>query len=214
MVLNGAGSIALDCLCAIPGHFPTVDLDAFTVMPNHVHFLVIVHDDRDHDDRDHDDRDHDDRVHDDRDHDVGATHASPLRTMTVCGPRAGSLGAIVGSFKSAVTRRVNELRGSPGARLWQRNYYERIVRDEAELRRIRGYIASNPAKWDTDENNPRGGRMRRPRGVMAMIESALRRRASRSVDAVVLCPAPMDRVPTGSTARSTSAGSAPRRGRT
>jgi REP element-mobilizing transposase RayT len=151
MVLNGAGSIALDCLCAIPGHFPTVELDAFIVMPNHVHFLVIDHDDRD--------------------HDVGATHASPLRTMTVCGPRAGSLGAIVGSFKSAVTRRVNELRGSPGARLWQRNYYERIVRDEAELRRIRGYIASNPAKWDTDENNPRGGRMRRLRACVALKES-------------------------------------------
>ncbi len=70
------------------------------------------------------------------------------------GPRSGSIGAIVGSYKSAVTRQINELRGTLGARLWQRNYYERIIRSDAELNRIREYIVQNPATWDTDELNP------------------------------------------------------------
>jgi len=56
-----------------------------------------------------------------------------------------------------VTKRINVLRGTPGAAVWQRNYYEHVVRDEDELNQIRQYIAGNPAGWDTDENNPTGG---------------------------------------------------------
>jgi len=71
------------------------------------------------------------------------------------GSKSGSIGAIVGSYKSAVTKQINELRGTPGARLWQRNYHERIIRSDAELNRIREYIVQNPATWDTDELNPK-----------------------------------------------------------
>lgn len=66
----------------------------------------------------------------------------------------GSLGVIVRSFKSAVTKRINELRRTPGAPVWQRNYYERIIRNDRELSRIRQYIADNPMKWDLDRDNP------------------------------------------------------------
>jgi len=63
----------------------------------------------------------------------------------------------MGSFKADSTRRINRIRGTPGAAVWQRGYYERIIRDEAELNAIRQYIRDNrdnPSKWANDPNNP------------------------------------------------------------
>jgi hypothetical protein len=57
-------------------------------------------------------------------------------------------------FKSASTKRINQSRHTPGARVWQRNYHEHVIRDEADLAKIRGYIANNPRKWDIDHQNP------------------------------------------------------------
>jgi hypothetical protein len=71
-------------------------------------------------------------------------------------PVSGSLPTIVRSFKSAVTKRINKTRNAHGAKLWQRNYYEHIIRDENELNRIREYIANNPMKWESDRENPVG----------------------------------------------------------
>jgi REP element-mobilizing transposase RayT len=59
----------------------------------------------------------------------------------------------VGGFKSAATRRINEKRGTPGAPVWQRNYWEHIIRDEASYRKIAAYILNNPARWELDELN-------------------------------------------------------------
>jgi REP element-mobilizing transposase RayT len=70
------------------------------------------------------------------------------------GPAPGSVSAIVGQFKAAATKRINVLRGTPGVSVWQRNYYEHVIRDEGELNHIRQYITDNPAAWETDENNP------------------------------------------------------------
>ena len=67
---------------------------------------------------------------------------------------AGSLATIVRSFKSIVSKRINDLRKTPGGPVWQRNYYEHVIRDEDSLRRIREYIANNPARWDFDLENP------------------------------------------------------------
>ncbi len=78
--------------------------------------------------------------------------AAPLRAHV----KAGSLGAIVRAFKSTSTKRINRLRETPGARVWQRGYHDRIIRDEAELARVRQYIRENPAKWDEDPNNVSG----------------------------------------------------------
>jgi putative transposase len=66
----------------------------------------------------------------------------------------GSIPTIVRAFKSATTRRINEMRGTPGARVWQRNYYEHIVRNDADLQRIREYILTNPIRWAMDRENP------------------------------------------------------------
>jgi putative transposase len=71
-----------------------------------------------------------------------AGHARPLQV-------------VVGSFKSAATRAVNLLRGTPGERVWQRGYYERVVRDESELEALREYVVGNPAAWEADPENPR-----------------------------------------------------------
>lgn len=70
------------------------------------------------------------------------------------GPESGSLGAIIGQFKSVTTKRINRLRTTPGAPVWQRNYYDRIIRDEREYERIHDYIEANPLNWHKDEENP------------------------------------------------------------
>jgi REP element-mobilizing transposase RayT len=66
----------------------------------------------------------------------------------------GSVPTIVRSFKSAVTKRINELHKTPGASVWQRNFHEHIIRNEMELNNVRQYIARNPLKWETDRENP------------------------------------------------------------
>ena len=57
-------------------------------------------------------------------------------------------------FKSAATKRINELRNAPGTPVWQRNYYEHVIRDEYDLSRVRDYIVNNPAQWALDRDNP------------------------------------------------------------
>ena len=60
------------------------------------------------------------------------------------------LGRLIGAFKTVSTRRVNDIRSTSGAKLWQRNYYEHVIRDDSSLQRIREYIANNPARWGLD----------------------------------------------------------------
>jgi len=100
-------------------------------MPNHVHGIIVITEA------------------------VGARHASPLpRPAGPSGTGKGSLGAIVGSFKSSITKSINDVRRTPGAVVWQRNYFEHIIRDERELRRVEQYILDNPLKWALDKENP------------------------------------------------------------
>jgi putative transposase len=126
MRLNTCGKIVTDCWCAIPAHFPHVELGAFVVIPDDVHGIIVI------------------RV-------VGATHASPQQQQKKPGPLPNSLGVIVGSFKSAVSKRVNEELDSPGVAVWQRNYYEHLIRSGLERRRIEAYILSNPENWEKDD---------------------------------------------------------------
>ena len=85
--------------------------------------------------------------------------ASPLRGV---GTQSGSLSAIVQNFKSVSSRRIHVLRAALGTPFWQRNYYEHVVRDDADLARIRAYIQDNPAKWALDPLHPAGSPNRRP----------------------------------------------------
>jgi putative transposase len=109
---------------------PYVELGDVVIMPNHVHGIVSI-----------------------RDEGRGKARLAPT-TGTFGGPVARSLPTIIGAFKSASTKQINEMRGTPGAPLWQRNYFEHVIRNEAELNRVREYIAANPARWAEDTNNP------------------------------------------------------------
>jgi len=60
------------------------------------------------------------------------------------------LGAIVRAFKSATTRAINLLEGTPGGVIWQRNYHEHIIRDQADFERIHAYVETNPQRWQED----------------------------------------------------------------
>jgi REP element-mobilizing transposase RayT len=126
-----------------------ITLDAFQVMPNHVHGIVLIAPDA-----------IIEAVGAGATN-VGATGQSPLHlrpqppsAQPPHGPARRSLGSFVVGFKTAVTQRINQLRGSHGLPVWQRNYYERIIRNEAELNPVRDYIAGNPAQWAQDEHNP------------------------------------------------------------
>ncbi|NWJ48609.1 MAG: transposase [Chloroflexi bacterium] len=68
-------------------------------------------------------------------------------------PNLKTLGSIVGVLKTVSTKKINLIRNSPVTPIWQRNYYEHIVRNDNDLDRIREYIANNPATWETDLNN-------------------------------------------------------------
>jgi type I restriction enzyme S subunit len=127
MQLNEMGKIVADEWKRSVEIRQEIALDEFVVMPNHIHGIVEI-----------------------KQSNVGATGRSPLPR----GPARKSLGAFVAGFKSAVAKRINETRGTPGASVWQRNYYEHVVRNEDDLGRIREYIVSNPLKWEWDEENP------------------------------------------------------------
>jgi len=79
---------------------------------------------------------------------VGAHGRAPLHRA----PR--SLGSFIAGFKSAATTRINELRQTPGLPVWQRNYYEHVIRTDKELDTIRRYIQNNPLQWALDADNP------------------------------------------------------------
>jgi REP element-mobilizing transposase RayT len=64
------------------------------------------------------------------------------------------IGRLIGAFKTVSTKRINQMYGSPGAKLWQRNYYEHIIRNDNELHHIRQYIIDNPLRWELDQENP------------------------------------------------------------
>ncbi|MEM6286867.1 MAG: transposase [Bacteroidota bacterium] len=146
MGLSEAGCVAWTCWAEIPAHTARARLGAFVVMPNHVHGLIGLMPDSGGDD-----------VAVPGGDDVAPLHATalpaalPPSAMSAMSPAAGSLGAIVRSYKSAVTRAVRP--ADPGFK-WQARYHDHVVRDTASLRRIAAYIEANPARWDVDRLRP------------------------------------------------------------
>ncbi len=146
MVLNEAGRLVGRAWEVLPRRFPHITLDAFVAMPNHVHGTIIV----------------------------GAGLALPKGAASSAVPRnpapgrwwpglalpegaassAPTLGDIVRAFKSTSAIAVNALLLRSGEPLWQRNYYEHIIRNHGELSKIREYMATNPLRWASDPENP------------------------------------------------------------
>lgn len=159
MVLNPLGEIVHYEWLNTAIMRPYVEIDEFVVMPNHLHGVLVIHE-------------HDgfvDANDDTGSHSmvVGARGPVPLRndvperkrqnndnvdatTEQFGRPVSQSIPTIIRSFKAVVTKRINVLRQTPRKPVWQRNYYEHVVRGGADLDRIRGYIANNPKKWADD----------------------------------------------------------------
>lgn len=149
MVLNNMGRIVKSVWSGLPKHFTNINLDEYMIMPNHFHGILHIIEF------------------------VGVKQDSPalpafdlggnkgkagealaLPLRPVRGSVSGSLCSVVQNFKSVSTRKINKFRNNPGCPVWQRNYYERVIRNEDELSRAREYIVNNPMKWELDKENP------------------------------------------------------------
>jgi REP element-mobilizing transposase RayT len=143
--VNALGGIVFQSWEGINEHFANAYPQEFVVMPNHFHGIISIHDPA-----------------------TGMWLGLPRPAAQPCvgaglprpythepSPIARpTLGQIVAYFKYQSTKRINELRGTPGSTVWQRNYYEHIIRNETEMANVRFYIQRNPGRWASDRENP------------------------------------------------------------
>ena len=119
-----------------------IELDAWVVMPNHFHGIVIID------------------IPVGSNGNVGANgngrgeRGSPPRDDSQPRMKPKSLSSLMAGFKSIVTKEINILRDAPGTKLWQRNYYEHIIRNQEAMDKIRRYIVNNPLSWSIDQLHP------------------------------------------------------------
>jgi len=110
---------------AIPTRFPSVELDEFVVMPNHLHGIIVI------------------------------SFTGAVGAQRAGAPTGGpTLGKIMRAFKSLSAIEANRALGRAQRPFWQRNYWEHVVRDDDDLNRVRQYIIDNPVKWAEDPENP------------------------------------------------------------
>ncbi len=157
MRLNEAGRMVQSVWDEMPSHYPGVDIDEFVVMPNHIHGIVVlvVGMDVGAPPRGRPDGGPTAMDHGQVGMDVGWQARGPAPTVV----SGMSLADVVHRFKTLTTKRyidgVKQSNWLPFAgRVWQRNYYEHIIRNEESLNRIRRYIRENPATWEMDQENP------------------------------------------------------------
>ena len=127
MVINSRGQIAREEWFHTAQIRPSVQLykDEFVVMSNHIHGIIWIINEK-------------------------ATHrVAP--TDHPRGLKPGSLGSIIGQYKSITAKRINQIRNTQGIRVWQRNYYDRVIRNNKELEAIRQYIQTNPENKKLDQ---------------------------------------------------------------
>jgi len=125
MVLNNFGKIVAEKWLWLETQYEYVELGAWVIMPNHLHGILVIYDN-------------------------GRGGSRPAPTPTKHKP----LGGLIGAFKTVSTKQINLLRDTEGQVVWQRNYYEHIIRNEREMDRISRYIESNPTRWADDNENP------------------------------------------------------------
>lgn len=135
VLLSDAGKIVAEEWINTGKMRPGVTIDRFVVMPNHLHAIIYLY--------------------------RGALHAPRSGGRTQCAPTVGfdkppvsSLPLIIRLFKAVTSRRINELLGKSGVKIWQRNYYEHIITSEKSYHEIKRYIDENPLKWEEDPENP------------------------------------------------------------
>jgi len=140
MALNASGKIVDTVWHSLPTHYPNIILDAFVVMPNHVHGILFLHPPTimnegviNHAPTQGQDN-------------VGAQFIAPNNNV--------ALGPIVRGFKARSTFLINRLLQRHNVKTWQPGYYDHIIRDDTDLARIRTYIHNNPTQWAWDTENP------------------------------------------------------------
>ncbi|MFA6522170.1 MAG: transposase [Patescibacteria group bacterium] len=133
MQLNDFGKIIEKYWIALPNHFPYLRLDTYIIMPNHLHGIIEI-------------IPRDETA-------VRAGFPRPLDSLRIeatgrgTRPLRRTLGQIIAYFKYQSTKRINEIRQSPGKLIWHRSFHDRIIRNDIELHRIRVYIRENPRNW-------------------------------------------------------------------
>jgi REP element-mobilizing transposase RayT len=150
MKLNRYGEIVQWEWLELPKRIRYIELGGFVVMPNHVHGFLVFRDPVLGATRPDLTVTHSGKagLHNKVPDDIGGSPLPPR------GPKPASLGAIVAQFKSRVTKRIWKTPEMNGTPVWQRNYYEHIIRNEREMENIWRYIESNPAMWNDDDENP------------------------------------------------------------
>ncbi len=131
--MNNAGETVDQILRTLPEYRREIIIDNYIVMPNHIHIIIQI---------------------------VGAGSSRPginkNNNETIDGRdnRARTLGQIIAYFKYNSTKKINELMKNGVNKIWQRSFYDHIIRNDKSLHKIREYIVNNPLTWNTDKNNP------------------------------------------------------------
>jgi REP element-mobilizing transposase RayT len=126
MRLNDAGRVVWNVWNSLPVRYPQITTGTAVVMPNHFHGIIEIHEP------------------------VGIIHELPLRETR----RRMTLPLVVGYFKMNTAKQINKILNSEGVPVWQRNYYEHIIRNDEEHNRIHLYIEANIDNWALDDENP------------------------------------------------------------
>ncbi len=138
VILSPVGKIAESCWREIPEHFGHVELDYWITMPDHLHGILTI--------------DEPGSGTTDRRRRRGVQLNAPTSTniYSQISPKKRTLSVVIRTYKAAVTRhcRLDDY----GDFKWQRSFYDRVIRDEEELNRIREYIIYNPVKWQNDSH--------------------------------------------------------------
>jgi len=140
MKLTKFGLVAEQQWEKLPRRFPNIELDAFVIMPNHMHGIIVITNGRG-------------TAGTPNDHDGESSRRAPTPEQFQQ-PVQGSVPTIVRSYKSAVAYRINLMRKTQGVPVWQRNYWEHIIRNQQDLQNKTDYIEANPMLWDEDDENP------------------------------------------------------------
>jgi len=122
----------------LPEQYDHIELDEWLIMPDHLHGIVYI-----------------------LNNSSGISGGGGVlscsgvsRDATIRPSKSKSLGSLIDTFKTISTKKINEISDAPGMIIWQRNFYEHIIRDEFELNHIRDYIINNPLRWELDNGNP------------------------------------------------------------
>lgn len=156
MKVNNAGFVAQTELKKLPTMFPELSIDNFVIMPNHAHAIFVLSNPTDNVKAKKDSRDQSStnpfvRARPEEPSQIeNLPFASPLQPF-LADVQSHTLGSIVGAYKSTVARIINGLRRTPESPVWQRNYYEHIIRNETDFNHVWDYIDDNPRSWAEDQ---------------------------------------------------------------